>query len=102
MVTDKEFDSLPPRVQDQVRRHAAAALNNGAWTGYFTPSQAPNRYRRVGMLPEYGTDRIANPETFADWLRDKVYFEKLLKRDSYAKARLGFTAPNIFVMVLVS
>ena len=48
------------------------------------------------------TDHTAHPETFADWLRDKVYFEKLLKRDSYAKARLGFTAPNIFVMVLVS
>lgn len=38
----------------------------------------------------------------ADWLRDKVFFEKLVRKDSYAKARLGFSAPNIFVMLLNS
>ena len=101
MVTDKEFESLPPRIQDQVRRHAAAALNNGAWTGYFTPAQAPNRYRRVGKYHIQFCE-LTWSYWHADWLRDKVYFEKLLKRDSYAKSRLGFTAPNIFVMVLVS
>ena len=100
MVTDKEFESLPPRIQDQVRRHAAAALNNGAWTGYFTPAQAPNRYRRVGKSYVQLCEVVLM--SHSDWLRDKVYFEKLLKRDSYAKSRLGFTAPNIFVMVLVS
>lgn len=83
MVTDKEFETLSPRVQDQVRRHAAASANNGMYA-YFTPAQLPTRFRRV------------------DWLRDKVFFEKLVRRDAYAKARLGFSAPNIFVMLLNS
>ncbi|EKM56087.1 uncharacterized protein PHACADRAFT_257154 [Phanerochaete carnosa HHB-10118-sp] len=83
MVTDKEFESLAPRVQDQVRRHAAASANNGMFS-YFSPAQLPTRFRRV------------------DWLRDKVFFEKLARRDPYAKARLGFSAPNIFVMLLNS
>ena len=35
-----------------------------------------------------------------DWLRDKVYFERLIKKDPYIKNRLGYTAPNIYVMAL--
>ncbi|KIP07477.1 hypothetical protein PHLGIDRAFT_19157 [Phlebiopsis gigantea 11061_1 CR5-6] len=83
MVTDKEFESLPPRIQDQVRRNAAASASNGMFQ-YFSPAQLPTRFRRV------------------DWLRDKVFFEKLVRRDPYAKSRLGFSAPNIFVMILNS
>lgn len=81
MVTDKEFESLPSRIQEQVRRHASSSTAQG-WQGYYTPAQVPNRFRRV------------------DWLRDKVYFDKLIKKDSYAQARLGFSAPNIFIMTL--
>jgi hypothetical protein len=35
-----------------------------------------------------------------DWLRDRVYFEALVRDDNYAKSRLGFKAPNIFIMEL--
>jgi hypothetical protein len=38
----------------------------------------------------------------ADWLREKVYFEGLVRKDSYTIARLGFAAPNIFCMQLTS
>jgi hypothetical protein len=37
-----------------------------------------------------------------DWLRERVFFEGLRKRDTYAVSRLGFKAPNIFVMDLVA
>ncbi|KAF7790967.1 hypothetical protein EIP86_001926 [Pleurotus ostreatoroseus] len=84
MVTEKEFESLPPRQQDQIRRHATNAVNNGGWGAYYTPATVPNRFRRV------------------DWLRDKVFFDRLVRKDTYAKARLGFHAPNIFVMMLNS
>ena len=45
---------------------------------------APDRLRRV------------------DWLREKVYFDGLVKDDSYARSRLGFKAPDVFVMELVT
>jgi len=84
-VTDAEFGSLPARVQEQVKR--AATHNTGAGTGwmqYYTPAVAPNVYKRV------------------DWLRERVFFEALRKNDPYVISRLGFRAPNIFVMELAN
>ena len=48
MVTEKEFDSLPPRLQEQVRRYASAAQGAGGWQQYYTPQVAPTQFRRVG------------------------------------------------------
>jgi len=84
-VTDAEFASLPPRVQEQVKR--AATHNAGAstnWMAYYTPAVPPNQYKRV------------------DWLRERVFFEALKKNDPYVSSRLGFRAPNIFVMDLAN
>ncbi|PPQ79657.1 hypothetical protein CVT26_015783, partial [Gymnopilus dilepis] len=89
-VTEAEFTSLNPRLQDQMKRTAAnnmAQTNPGAaaaaWGSYYTPAtQMPDRIRRI------------------DWLRDRVYFEGLSRDDKYAQNRLGFKAPNIFVMEL--
>jgi len=82
-VSDAEFNSLPPRLQQHVQRYASNSQGQTqGWGAYYTPAAVPNRYRRV------------------DWLRDKVYFEKLLRKDNYAVHRLGFSAPNIFVMTL--
>ena len=86
-ITDLEFNSLNGRMQEQIKRTAAANLQNmqpqqAAW-GYY-PAPAPERLRRV------------------DWLREKVYFEGLVRDDHYAKTRLGFKAPDIFVMELVT
>ncbi|KAJ7184505.1 hypothetical protein C8R46DRAFT_1064272 [Mycena filopes] len=86
-VTDPEFAALPPRLQEQVKRMAAHNSQASQWgTGgyYATPPVAPNRYRRV------------------DWLRERTFFEGLRKSDAYAISRLGFKAPNIFVMDLVA
>ncbi|KAJ7891328.1 hypothetical protein B0H14DRAFT_2688616 [Mycena olivaceomarginata] len=84
-VTDVEFGALPPRLQEQVKRMAAHNSQANAWAGYYaTPPVAPNQYKRV------------------DWLRERVFFEGLRKRDTYAVSRLGFKAPNIFVMDLVA
>ncbi|KAJ7253313.1 hypothetical protein B0H12DRAFT_1116564 [Mycena haematopus] len=84
-VTDPEFGALPPRLQEQVKRMAAHNSQASQWAGYYgTPAAVPNRYKRV------------------DWLRERVFFEGLRKSDGYAKSRLGFKAPNIFVMDLVA
>ncbi|KAJ6630238.1 hypothetical protein B0H10DRAFT_1867258 [Mycena sp. CBHHK59/15] len=84
-VTDPEFAALPPRLQEQVKRMAAHNSQAGQWAGYYaTPPVAPNRYKRV------------------DWLRERTFFEGLRKSDAYAISRLGFKAPNIFVMDLVA
>jgi len=80
-VTDAELSSLSPRLQDGLKR---SATNNSAtqsgWNSYYAPAQVPTRFKRV------------------DWLRDKVYFDGLSKLDHYAIERLGFKAPNVFVM----
>ncbi|KAI0657191.1 hypothetical protein C8Q70DRAFT_919932 [Cubamyces menziesii] len=83
MVTDKEFESLPPRQQEQLRRYAASAASSsgGNWQFY---SPAPT----VWLIPSL------------DWLRERVFFDRLIKKDHYAKQRLGFSAPNIFVLML--
>jgi len=85
-VTEPEFGALPPRLQEQVKRTAAHNLQGGnQWNQmYYTPAVAGNRFRRV------------------DWLRERVYFEGLAKKDQYSINRLGYKAPNIFVMQLVS
>lgn len=49
-VTEAEFNVLPPRLQEQVKR--AATHNNAsgaAWNMYYN-TPAPNRYKRVGEL----------------------------------------------------
>ncbi|KAH7928141.1 hypothetical protein BV22DRAFT_1030959 [Leucogyrophana mollusca] len=85
-VTEAEFNSLPPRLQEQVKRASSHnSMSAQGWNPYYggTPPTT-NRYKRV------------------DWLRDKTYFEGLHKKDAYSVARLGFKAPNIFVMSLTS
>ena len=50
-VTDAEFASLPPRVQEQVKRaatHNASGGNSNAWAAYYTPAVVPDRFKRVG------------------------------------------------------
>ncbi|KAM6500984.1 hypothetical protein JOM56_003998 [Amanita muscaria] len=85
-VADPEMAALPQRVQEQVKR---AAMNNLASStqsnpgGWYHPVAPPTRYKRV------------------DWLRERIYFEGLRKDDGYVQSRLGFKAPNVFVMDLV-
>jgi len=91
-VTDSEFKFLNQRAQEQLRRTAAVNFNTlqppGAnqWAGYYSsPAQpGPDHLRRV------------------DWLRERVYFEGLSRDDNYIQGRLGFKAPNLFVMELTS
>ncbi|KAF8810045.1 hypothetical protein BYT27DRAFT_6499238 [Phlegmacium glaucopus] len=87
-ITELEFKSLNPRSQDQLRRSAATNLQASQpqtqqW-GYYTPAAQPDRLRRV------------------DWLRERVYFEGLSREDNYTRQRLGYRAPNIFIMDLTS
>jgi hypothetical protein len=37
-----------------------------------------------------------------DWLREKVYFDGLAKKDPYSIQRLGYKAPNIFIVQLLA
>jgi hypothetical protein len=113
LVTEKEIGALPPRLQEQIRRSAAHHSQSG-WSGFYTanPQVNPNQYRRVGEWSCMGAAMKRFNETcvpnclssspFTDWLRDRVYFEGLVKRDDYAVKRLGYKAPNIFIMTCVS
>ncbi|KAF8162793.1 hypothetical protein B0H34DRAFT_692979 [Crassisporium funariophilum] len=86
-ISEVEFGSLNQRSQEQLRRCAANNSNppSQQWAGgYYTPAQPSDRLRRV------------------DWLKERVYFEGLTKDDNYVRARLGFKAPNTFVMDLTS
>jgi len=88
-ITEAEFSKLNQRSQDQLRRSAATNLQASqpqtqAWGGYYTPAAQPERLRRV------------------DWLRERVYFEGLSRDDNYARQRLGYRAPNVFIMDLIS
>ncbi|TRM55495.1 hypothetical protein BD626DRAFT_525371 [Schizophyllum amplum] len=89
-VTEAEIAALSPRVHDHIQRTAAHRVNNQTynapptWGGYTPASPVPNRFQRV------------------DWLRDRMFFEGVRKDPDYTRGRLGFDAPNIFVMTLTS
>ncbi|KAF8528157.1 hypothetical protein BU17DRAFT_81390 [Hysterangium stoloniferum] len=84
-MTTEEVNKLPVRTQQQIRRSAAT-----------------NRPTQTWERPPMGV----NPDTLqlkrSDYLRTMVFFDRLEKKDSYIKQRLGFNAPNIFVMYLNS
>ena len=46
--------------------------------------------------------KISFQRSFLDWLRERVYFEGISRDDSYARQRLGYRAPNVFIMDLIS
>ena len=49
-MTEAEFNCLPARLQEQVKRAATHNNSSGAaWNMYYN-TPAPNRYRRVGEL----------------------------------------------------
>jgi hypothetical protein len=110
-VSEAEFGKLNQRSQDQLRRSAAANLQASQpqtqpW-GYYTPAAQPERLRRVGMsiLPFFLYPKYLisfDVFFFADWLRERVYFEGLSRDDGYARQRLGYRAPNVFIMDLIS
>ena len=86
-VTEAEFASIPPRVQEHIKRTAANNLQmlaGGNQWQFYTPVAPPNQYKRV------------------DWVRERVYFQSLERNDAYAMSRLGFKAPNIFKMELTA
>ncbi|KAJ3740484.1 hypothetical protein DFH05DRAFT_1559674 [Lentinula detonsa] len=82
--TDAEFASLPLRLQDQVKRTATMRVAGGSWQAYHTPAAPPVRFKRF------------------DWLRERTFFDRLQRKDAYATQRLGYKAPNIFVMELTA
>ncbi|KAF5349645.1 hypothetical protein D9756_008987 [Leucocoprinus leucothites] len=84
-VTDGEMASLSARGQEQVKRAAQAhqAQQSGQW-GYAHHAVGAVRCRRV------------------DWFKDRIFFEGMRKEDRYAQSRLGFKAPNIFIMDLTN
>jgi len=76
-----EFDQLTIRQQDQIKRTRQSNEMQAPYPGSGTP---PGLFRRY------------------DFLRNMIFFHKLEKDDGYAKKRLNYTAPNIFVMHLLS
>lgn len=124
-VTDAEFNSLPARFQEQVKRMALHNQQQSVpgWNQYYNPVAHPGRYRRVGecrppplfflFLFLFFDDMFTNVilyihphvmhcSLFSDWLRERIFFDALRKDDPYVISRLGFRAPNIYVMHVIA
>jgi hypothetical protein len=82
-VTDVELNSLHARTQEQVKRAAMVNNQTRSQQGYGMYHTQSQLIRRV------------------DWLRDRNHFDRLIQNDAYAEKRLGFKAPNVFVMNLI-
>lgn len=106
-VTDAEMASISARGQEQVKR-AAQAHQTGAAGQWAYPHHAVGavRCRRVGenIFSRYQillwTTRLMFP--LVDWFKDRIFFEGMRRDDRYAQSRLGFKAPNIFIMDLTN
>ncbi|KAF9464576.1 hypothetical protein BDZ94DRAFT_476162 [Collybia nuda] len=81
LVTEAEFNSLPPQIQEDVKQ---VATRNPSVDGMYHSVPVTNQVRRV------------------DWLRECVFFEALRKDDDYTVSRFGFKSPNVFVMDLLN
>jgi len=89
-ITEAEWKSLPVREQERVRR---ANMTNQM-----------NANPAAGWNPAYFSPPAANAKNFrrADWLKDKIFFDGLEQDDDYSAKRLGFKAPNVFIMSFCS
>ncbi|KAF7359117.1 hypothetical protein MSAN_01253200 [Mycena sanguinolenta] len=101
-VTDPEFGSLPPRLQEQVKRMAAHNNQASQWGGYYahTPAVAPNRYKRVGaspfrsLLPSF----IQDPSFLRiDWLCGNGCSSRVSGRATAMRSRGLDSRPRIFL-----
>ncbi|KIJ57247.1 hypothetical protein M422DRAFT_773892 [Sphaerobolus stellatus SS14] len=81
IMTEDEMAGLSPRNQDQMMRTRGLNMQTEYASGVTF---------RHGEHPRY------------DHLRNFVFFHHLLKDNSYVQQRLHYTAPNIFVMRLLS
>ncbi|EJD48706.1 hypothetical protein AURDEDRAFT_183264 [Auricularia subglabra TFB-10046 SS5] len=130
-VTQQEFDQLGVREQDQLHRRAGRSVSPHRPQGtpgygalglaqdpYVTPYMgygAPQRYSPYGPpvpLDPYGatpgargrSPREAPGSVMAfrtDWLLGRCMFNGLRRDEAYCKTRLGYNAPNVFVLELV-
>ncbi|KAH9977041.1 hypothetical protein BGW80DRAFT_1435832 [Lactifluus volemus] len=87
VVTEPELAATQPRIQERIKQVAArnaAHVGGPQWNGFYSsPAPTPlNRLKRV------------------DWLCEAHFFDQLIRDDRYAEQRLGFAAPNVFVMKL--
>ncbi|KAH8824533.1 hypothetical protein DL96DRAFT_1614354 [Flagelloscypha sp. PMI_526] len=82
-ITDPEIVSLPPRLQDQITRTSTSRQSDAhsQWGGHY-----------------YSAAATAGHRLRCDWYRDKHFFERMFTNDGYCQKRLGFAAPNCFVM----
>ncbi|KAF8328826.1 uncharacterized protein EI90DRAFT_1480556 [Cantharellus anzutake] len=86
-ITEAEWSSLGVREQERVKR---ASVNNQINSN---PSMGWN-----GGYPFSPSTMDAKNFRRSDWLRDKIFFDGIEIDDEYAVKRLGFKAPNVFVM----
>ena len=91
-------------MQDRVKRTAA---NRGMGYQPISPWNAEiphQRCIRVGTSSCFAVSLFLMLDHFKilDWLRDKRFFDGMEHDDAFAKERLGFAAPNVLVMSLIS
>ena len=107
VITEAELAATQPRIQERIKqvaaRNAAGLGGGGQWNGFYSsPAPTPlNRLKRVGMCIKLVCNcwpQLIAPAT--DWLCEAHFFDSLIRDERYAEQRLGFNAPNIFVMKL--
>jgi len=85
VITEAELAASQPRIQERIKQVAArnaASLGGPQWNTFYSSPAPLNRLKRV------------------DWLCEAHFFDQMHRDERYAEQRLGFTAPNIFVMKL--
>lgn len=106
-VTDTEFSWLPVRVQDKFKREheanvarAAAEERERAYTGHNThwAAQYSPGGRSPGPRPVDAKVVIKRPT----YLNGRLWFDGLDFNEDYAMSRLGYKAPNIFTLSLIT
>ncbi|KZV68105.1 hypothetical protein PENSPDRAFT_653548 [Peniophora sp. CONT] len=78
-IADHEIQACPPRVQETIKRFATT---QNSYNMIYSPH--PAALKRV------------------HWLRDRHMFDNMQTNPAYAEQRLGFSAPNVFIMRLAS
>ncbi|KAG5642328.1 hypothetical protein DXG03_003003 [Asterophora parasitica] len=106
-ITDAEFNSINPRLQENIKRAAHALLHGPYANSYYTAAPPPpatiKRISKLLSVCLLAMRRGMNSLLLCPlpgWLRERHWFESLQKDDSYVISRLGFKAPNIFVLSL--
>ncbi|CCA70575.1 hypothetical protein PIIN_04512 [Serendipita indica DSM 11827] len=90
-ITEDEWNALPPKTQDRIKRMARQDGNLGG-----PVPQTPGQWSYYHQSPNPTSVRFARKA----WLQSRVNLDDLKVDDEYCEQRLGYKGPNVLVMTL--